>query len=141
MRPALCLGCTPLKTALIALIKDLTVPSDFVYGYSDSLGEYTGLGVEGCEVVQEWKIWTDQECLQLLTLYSTRVSFLPVMELEITTKPTFSSGISSLYILKLMENSAAVCDNYQPAPEDRVERKRRTGGGGEVSRRRRERLK
>lgn len=39
MRPALRLGCTPLKTALIALIKDLTVPSDFVYGYSDILGE------------------------------------------------------------------------------------------------------
>lgn len=58
-----------------------------------------------------------------------------------TTKPTFSSDISSLYILKLMENSAAVCDNYQPAPEDRVERKGRTGGGGEVSRRRRGRLK
>lgn len=50
-------------------------------------------------------------------------------------------GISSLYILKLMENSAAVCDNYQPAPEDRVERKGRMGGGGEVSWKRRERLK
>lgn len=50
-------------------------------------------------------------------------------------------GISSLYILKLMENSAAMCDNYQPAQEDRVARKGRMGGGGEVSRRRRERLK
>lgn len=39
MSSALCLGSTPLKTALIALIKDLTVPSDFVYGYSDILGE------------------------------------------------------------------------------------------------------
>lgn len=46
-----------------------------------------------------------------------------------------------MYILKLMENSAAVCDNYQPAPEDRVERKGRMGGGGEVSWKRRERLK
>ena len=34
-----------------------------------------------------------------------------------------------------------MCDNYQPAPEDRAERKGRMGGGGEVSRRRRERLK
>lgn len=31
--------CTPLKTALIALIRDLTVPSHSVYGYSDILGE------------------------------------------------------------------------------------------------------
>lgn len=33
MEPALHLGYTSMKTALIALIKDLTVPSDFVYGY------------------------------------------------------------------------------------------------------------
>jgi len=34
-----------------------------------------------------------------------------------------------------------VCDNYQPAPEDRAGRKGKMGEGGEVSRRRRERLK
>lgn len=50
MRPALLLCCTPLKTALIALIRDLTVPSDFVYGYSDILGEQKGLGVDGWRV-------------------------------------------------------------------------------------------
>ena len=49
--------------------------------------------------------------------------------------------ITSLYILRLMENSAAVCDNYQPAPEDRAARKGRMRVGGEVSHRRRERLK
>lgn len=38
-----------------------------------------------------------------------------------------------------MESSAAARDNYQPVPEDRVERKERMGGGGEVSCRRRER--
>lgn len=32
-------------------------------------------------------------------------------------------AISSLYVLKLMENSAAACDDYQPAPEDRAARK------------------
>lgn len=36
-------------------------------------------------------------------------------------------GISSLYILRLMENSAAVCDNYQPAAEDRAARKGEDG--------------
>lgn len=50
-------------------------------------------------------------------------------------------GISSFYIIKLMENTAAVCDNYQPAPEDRAARKGKMGGGGEVSWRKRERLK
>lgn len=49
MRPALLLCCTPLKTVLIALIRDLTVPSDFVYGYSGILGEKKGLWVDGCE--------------------------------------------------------------------------------------------
>lgn len=44
MEPALHLGYTSMKTALIALIKDLTVPSDFVYGYFDILGDWKGLG-------------------------------------------------------------------------------------------------
>lgn len=71
MRPALCLGCTPLKTALIALIKDLTVPSDFVYGYSDSLGEYTVLGVEGCGVVKLCENKKNLYGLEMLTTFYT----------------------------------------------------------------------
>lgn len=35
--------------------------------------------------------------------------------------------ISSLHILKLMENSAAVCDNYQPAPGEQSGKKRVDG--------------
>lgn len=80
----------------------------------------------------------------LTTCYTVlhRAPFLAVMELEITTKSTFSSvRYSSLYILKLLENSAAVCDNCQPAPEERLQSKWRMGGGGEMSCRRREGLK
>lgn len=33
-----------------------------------------------------------------------------------------------MYILKLMENSAAACDNYQPAPEDGRSKKKREDG-------------
>lgn len=139
--------CTPLKTALIALIKDLTVPSDFVYGYSDILGEKkrTWVWAMSCFLLSIENWW---EILRIFLLYTvlpggTKGSPSSLRwSLKSPLNPHLAQlDISSLYILKLMENSAAVCDNYQPAPEDKGIRKGRLGGGGEVSRWRRERLK
>lgn len=80
---------------------------------------------------------------EILTTFYTVLHRAPCLAvMEITTKSTFSSvRYSSLYILKLLENSAALCDNCQPAPEERLQSKWRMDGGGEMSCRRRERLK
>lgn len=53
MRPALLLRCYTSENSTDCLIRDLTVPSDSVYGYSDIHGEergwgYMGRGLEIC---------------------------------------------------------------------------------------------